>query len=116
MKALAWGWYDVRKIREDYQLWRFITPTILHGNLEHIVGNFVGQLYMGSGIEYGLGVWRTVILYWLCGLGGIMTSMCVNPSANGVGASTAIFGLVGFYFAYFFTNFGYMGRMPRLNG
>ena len=51
MKALAWGWYDVRKIREDYQLWRFITPTILHGNLEHIVGNFVGQLYMGSSIE-----------------------------------------------------------------
>ena len=37
-----------------------------------------------------------------------MTSMCVNPSANGVGASTAIFGLVGFYFVYFFKNFGYI--------
>lgn len=42
MEGIAWGWSDVRKIREEYQIWRFITPTILHGNLEHIAGNFVG--------------------------------------------------------------------------
>lgn len=65
---------------------------------------------MGSGIEYGLGPWRTIILYWLSGLGGILLSMCVHPVAHGVGASTAIFGLVGFYFSYLFTNFNYMGR------
>ena len=66
---------------------------------------------MGSGIEYGLGPVRILILYWLSGLGGILLSMCVNPTAHGVGASTAIFGLVGFYFSYLFTNFTYMGRM-----
>ena len=65
---------------------------------------------MGSGIEWGLGVWRTIILYWGSGLGGILLSMCVHPTAHGVGASTAIFGLVGFYFSYLFTNFNYMGR------
>ena len=65
---------------------------------------------MGSNIESGIGVVRMVILYWLSGLGGIMLSMCVRPSSHGVGASTAIFGLVGFYFSYLFTNWGYMGR------
>lgn len=66
---------------------------------------------MGAGIEAGIGPVRTVILYWLSGLGGIMLSMCVRPYAHGLGASTAIFGLVGFYFAYFFSNFSYMGRV-----
>lgn len=42
MKGIEWGWSDVRKIREEFQVWRFLTPTILHGNLEHIAGNFIG--------------------------------------------------------------------------
>lgn len=82
----------------------------MHGHLEHIMGNFVGQLFMGSGIEDGIGVVRMIILYFLGGLGGILFSMDVRPYTHGVGASTAIFGLVGFYIAYLFSNFFYMGR------
>lgn len=109
-RGISWGWSDVKKIRNDYQLWRFITPTLLHGHLEHITGNFVGQLFMGTGIEDGIGVVRMIILYFLGGLGGILFSMDVRPYTHGVGASTAIFGLVGFYIAYIFSNFFYMGR------
>lgn len=109
-RGISWGWSDVKKIRKDGEIWRFITPTLLHGHLEHIAGNLVGQLFMGTGIEYGLGPLRTIILYFLGGLGGILFSMDVRPYTHGVGASTAIFGLVGFYIAYIFTNFFYMGR------
>lgn len=66
---------------------------------------------MGVGIEAGLGPLRVFILYILCGLGGNLFSMNINPGAHGVGASTAIFGLIGFYGAYLFTNWTYMGRM-----
>ena len=68
---------------------------------------------MGSGIEYGLGVWRIIFLYFISGLGGITLSMCVRPSAHGVGASTAVFGLVGFLVAYLFTNWMAMGRVAN---
>jgi membrane associated rhomboid family serine protease len=53
---------------------------------------------MGTGIENGIGLLNIIVLYWLCGLGGILLSMNVRPNTHGVGASTAIFGLVGFYF------------------
>jgi len=65
---------------------------------------------MGSGIEFGIGVVRMSFLYILSGLGGITLSMCVRPAAHGVGASTAVFGLVGYLLSYCFTNFFYMGR------
>ena len=65
---------------------------------------------MGTGIEDGIGTVRMIILYTLGGLGGILFSMDIRPYTHGVGASTAIFGLVGFYIPYIFTNFSYMGR------
>jgi membrane associated rhomboid family serine protease len=66
---------------------------------------------MGTGIENGIGLLNIIVLYWLCGLGGILLSMNVRPNTHGVGASTAIFGLVGFYFSYIFSYWFYMGRV-----
>jgi len=65
---------------------------------------------MGAGIEYGIGFWRMVFLYISTGFGGNLLSSVLNPVAYGVGASTAVFGLVGFYIAYTFSNWKYMGR------
>lgn len=42
MRGISWGWSDVKKIRNNWQIWRFITPTVLHGHFEHILGNFIG--------------------------------------------------------------------------
>ena len=51
-----------------------------------------------------------MFLYFTSALGGNLFSGIANPKAIGVGASTAVFGLVGFYLAYLLTNFTYMGR------
>jgi hypothetical protein len=48
-------------------------------------------------------------LYLTSAIGGNLFSGICNPQIIGVGASTAVFGLVGFYLAYFGTNFDYMG-------
>ena len=87
-----------------------MTPIFLHGHLEHLVGNVLGQLYMGSNIESGIGFGYFAFLYMLSGIGGNLLSGVINPSAYGVGASTSDFGLVGFYFAYLFTDWYSMGR------
>ena len=36
------GWQDARKIKNDWQIWRWFTPIFLHGHLEHLIGNLVG--------------------------------------------------------------------------
>mmetsp|Transcript_14800 Transcript_14800/g.25173 ORF Transcript_14800/g.25173 Transcript_14800/m.25173 type:complete len:227 (-) Transcript_14800:75-755(-) len=105
------GWQDSKKIKNDYQIWRWFTPILLHGHLEHIVGNVTFQLYMGSGIEDGIGVIKMVFLYFVSGFGGNLLSSVLNPAAYGVGASTSVFGLVGFYVAYIFSNWSFMGRV-----
>jgi rhomboid protease GluP len=66
---------------------------------------------MGSGIEYGIGFLKMTLLYLITGFGGNLLSSVMNPAAYGVGASTAVFGLVGFYVAYIFTNWQFMGRV-----
>lgn len=87
-----------------------MTPIFLHGHFEHLLGNVVAQLILGSGIEYGIGVLKMSILYILTGIGGNLLSAILSPAQFGVGASTSVFGLVGFLIAYIFTNFFDMGR------
>jgi rhomboid protease GluP len=85
-------------------------PIFLHGHLEHLVGNLVGQVFMGAGIEHGIGLWPFIFLYMLTGIGGNLLSAVVHPDTYGVGASTAVFGLVGYLVAYIFTNWQQMGN------
>jgi membrane associated rhomboid family serine protease len=107
---LSYGWKDARKIKNQYQIWRLITPTFLHGNAYHIIANVVSQLFLGSGIEYGLGLTKFVVLYFVTGFGGMLLSAIMKPESFAIGASTSVFGLVGFYISYLFTNWSFMGR------
>jgi rhomboid protease GluP len=104
------GAQDNKKILENNQVWRLITPTFLHGDFEHICGNLALQLLIGSGIENGIGPWYMLALYMTSAIGGNLFSGILKPEAIGVGASTAVFGLVGFYLAYVITNYNYMDR------
>jgi rhomboid protease GluP len=78
------------------QVWRFLTYGVLHGNLVHLFGNVVSQLMVGSLIEHQLGLTKTTLLYWLSSIGGGLFSQLINKG-NTVGASVAIFGLLGAY-------------------
>ena len=108
------GWQDCRKIKNGWQLHRWFMPIFLHGHLEHLVGNLCGQLFMGAGIEHGIGFWSFVFLYMVTGIGGNLLSACIKPESYSVGASTAVFGLVGYFVAYIFTNWQQMGTRDWL--
>ena len=116
------GWKDARKIKKRGQAWRFITPVFLHASFMHITLNLLSTLVIGSGLENGLGFWKLFSLYFVSAFGGIIFSCVFNPLSYSVGASTAIFGLIGYYvsfylFFYFLTLFIFY-RLPifALNG
>lgn len=81
------------------QWYRLITAAFLHASPSHIVFNMLTLLIVGSPIEAELGKSRFVALYLVSALGGSVASYLLsNPTQTGVGASGAIFGLMGGYF------------------
>ena len=76
------------------ELWRFLTPALLHGSLPHIAFNMYALLSFGTGLEHHFGHGRFFLLYVLGAFAGNVASFLFSPGYS-VGASTAIFGLLG---------------------
>jgi rhomboid protease GluP len=76
------------------ELWRFLTPALLHGSLPHIGFNMYALLSFGTGLERHFGHGRFLLLYLLGAFAGNVASFLFSGGYS-VGASTAIFGLLG---------------------
>ena len=76
------------------ELWRFLTPALLHGSLPHIGFNMYALLSFGTGLERHFGHGRFLLLYLLGAFAGNVASFLFSNGYS-VGASTAIFGLLG---------------------
>ncbi len=78
------------------QLWRLITPLLLHSTTfyPHILFNMYALYSIGRGLEEEYGHFRYLALYLLGGFAGNVASFLMSPEAS-YGASTAIFGLLG---------------------
>jgi rhomboid protease GluP len=78
------------------ELWRFLTPALLHGSLPHIAFNMYALLSFGTSLERHFGHGRFLLLYILAAFTGNVASFLYSPENSvSVGASTAIFGLLG---------------------
>jgi membrane associated rhomboid family serine protease len=75
--------------------WRLITAAFLHAGLLHIAFNMWALLWLGSAVEGALGWWRFLLLYLASGLAGSAGALIASPNSLTVGASGAIFGLLG---------------------
>jgi Uncharacterized membrane protein (homolog of Drosophila rhomboid) len=78
--------------------WRMITTLFLHGSILHIGLNMYSLLIFGAILERALGRWRYLSLYLLSGLGGSVGVLLIAPGIAVLGASGAIFGLLGAFF------------------
>ena len=89
----AWGVKDNILIMQG-QVWRFITPIFLHGSIVHLGFNMYALFALGPTLERFYKHWRYLVLFLLGGFAGNVLSFMFtkNPS---LGASTAIFGLLG---------------------
>lgn len=84
------------------QYWRFITPVFLHVNALHVGLNMLNLLFLGIYVERLAGHLRLLFIYLVCGVISIIASFYFAPQELSVGASGALFGLVGAYSAFIF--------------
>ena len=79
------------------QYWRFVTPIFLHANLLHLGLNMLNLAVLGVFLERLVGHMRFLLIYVITGIVSIIASFYFMPQEISVGASGAIFGLVGAY-------------------
>ena len=93
------GWLELYGARINEfilagQLWRLLTPALLHGSIMHIFFNMYALLAFGTSLERYFGRWRFFTLYVLGAFAGNVASFLFS-SGYSIGASTAVFGLIG---------------------
>lgn len=86
------------------EYWRFVTPIFLHANLLHVGLNMLNLVVLGVFLERILGHLRFLFVYLLTGIISIVASFYFAPQEISVGASGAIFGLVGAYTLFVFAH------------
>ncbi len=106
---------------EDREVYRLFTSMFLHSGFRHIFNNMIVLFFMGNMLERTLGKIRYLILYMASGIIGGITSqmyyfMMGNTAVVCVGASGAIFGVLGALTWVLIVNKGYvedlsLGRM-----
>ncbi len=75
---------------------RLMTSVFLHAEWWHIIGNMVGLWVIGGPLEAALGRARYLAVYLLSGLGGsALVYLLTAPNVPTIGASGAVFGLLG---------------------
>jgi membrane associated rhomboid family serine protease len=83
----------------DGQYYRLLTAAFLHGGFLHIALNMFALYLFGPTLEEALGRGRFLALYLVSALGGSAASYAFSaPSQGSLGASGAIFGLLGAFF------------------
>jgi membrane associated rhomboid family serine protease len=76
------------------ELWRLITPVFLHADIFHLLINSYSLYNLGHSLEPMSGMPRFATIYFISTLAGNLCSYWMHQG-NSVGASTALFGLLG---------------------
>ena len=105
---------------EQNEWYRLITSMFLHGDFQHILNNMILLYCIGELIEKRLGHLSFLVLYFISGIGGGLLSASIayadGLQVASLGASGAVFGLMGVLLALVLFNRGRMGTvtLPRL--
>jgi rhomboid protease GluP len=85
------------------EYWRLVTSNFMHAGLLHLGLNCAALLFIGPEAEAVLGYRSFLAVYLLSGLAGSSASFLASDLVT-VGASGALFGLLGALAAYFIRN------------
>lgn len=76
------------------EVWRLLSMTFLHGDLDHLIGNLIALYILGMAGEHAFGKSQFLTLFVVSGLTGALLSLS-GPHQLAVGASGAILGISG---------------------
>ncbi len=83
------------------EVWRLLTSMFLHSGFAHLALNMLSLYFLGSFIEEAFGRGRYLALYLLSGISGGLAYLYFGAfDGAAVGASGAIFGLLGGVLGY----------------
>ncbi|XP_010418324.1 PREDICTED: RHOMBOID-like protein 2 [Camelina sativa] len=99
MGALEW-----RKVVHEHQGWRLLTCMWLHAGIIHLLTNMLSLIFIGIRLEQQFGFIRVGLIYLVSGLGGSILSSLFLQESISVGASGALFGLLGAMLSELLTN------------
>jgi membrane associated rhomboid family serine protease len=86
-------------VTQNHEYWRLISSGFLHANLIHIAVNMFSLWILGRVIENIAGSTRMAIIYFVSLVVSSFACVYFQPDAFSLGASGAIFGLFGAFFA-----------------
>ncbi|OLE00544.1 MAG: hypothetical protein AUG91_04075 [Actinobacteria bacterium 13_1_20CM_4_69_9] len=75
--------------------WRMLTAAFLHYGPFHLLLNMLALWWFGSALERRIGSGRFIAIYIVSGLAGSAGALMLDPTTPTVGASGAIFGVLG---------------------
>ena len=84
------------------EVWRLLTGAFLHAGILHLLVNMYSLYLIGTQVESYIGKYKFLAIYFGSAISGTLMSAIFNPYSISVGASGAIFGLLGslVYFGY----------------
>ena len=81
--------------------WRVVGSMFLHGSVIHLGLNMLFLWWIGAPVEQAIGRARFALIYVVSGLGGAAGALLLtNPGQTTVGASGALFGILGAAFVF----------------
>ncbi len=95
------------------QWWRLVTAGFLHGGILHILMNSWVLFDLGAQVEELYGGARMLAIYFIASVVGFYVSALWSPQSPSVGASAALFGMVGAMLALGTRYRGAMGDLIR---
>ena len=95
------------------EYYRLLTGIFLHGNIIHLVFNCYALYIIGSQIESFLGKFKYLIIYLFSGLMGALFSVLLGGNYVSIGASGAIFGLMGALVCFGYYYRVYLGNVVK---
>lgn len=79
---------------------RLVAPHFIHSGVPHILFNMYALYIFGRLVEGMIGTGRFLVVYFVGGIAGFLVSLLARPQGLAVGASAAIFALMGFTLHY----------------
>jgi rhomboid protease GluP len=98
------------------EAWRLLTSLFLHSGFAHLAMNMISLYFLGSFAEVSFGRGRFLALYFISGIAGGLAYLYFGAfNSPAVGASGAIFGLLGGVFGFAIRRGTFSMRNPIIN-
>lgn len=98
-KLITKGALAYSDITKNHEYYRILTSMFLHANTEHLFNNMLVLMFVGANLEKAIGKFKYLFIYFgagiIAGFSSIGYNMLISDKVSGIGASGAIFGVVG---------------------